>query len=324
MNTALQGICEEFVENCDIIKHTFKWDDQLMALAGSMYLSGQRQKADADTLKECERILKSRSGAFSEFRGNIKLPLLCKMAIAENPETYYSDIEAVYQALNQSKWIGSEYKLLAAMILCDHGGVKDAAYFAEKTKEIYERMKETHKWLTGDEDIPFAALLAVSGADIDALILEADRCYPILKEKFGGINANAVQALCHVLSLNKNDAEGKCRKVEAIYDGLKAEKHQLGVGQELASLGLLSMLDIDAETIVKDVIEADDYLKAQKGFGGLDMSNSVRRMYAALNVIDMYIQDGGRRQDAVIGNMLAVSVALEVCITSMLIVIMCM
>lgn len=96
MNTALQGICEEFVENCDIIKHTFKWDDQLMALAGSMYLSGQRQKADADTLKECERILKSRSGAFSEFRGNIKLPLLCKMAIAENPETYYSDIEAVY------------------------------------------------------------------------------------------------------------------------------------------------------------------------------------------------------------------------------------
>lgn len=324
MNTALQSTCEKFVENCNIIKQTFKWDDPLMALAGSMYLIGQGKKADSGALKECESILKSRSGALSEFRGNIKLPLLCKMYAAEYPEKYYLDTDAIYQELNQSRWIGSEYKLLAAMILCDHGCANDPAGYAEKTKDVYERMKQAHKWLTSDEDIPFAALLAVSEADMDSLILEADRCYPVLKEKFGGINANAVQTLCHVLSLDKNASDEKCRKVEAIFDGLKAEKHQLGVGQELACLGLLSMLDASTEDIVRNIIEADDYLKRQKGFGGLDMSSSTRRMYAALNVINMYMQNGEKPQDTAVGNMLAVSVALEVCMTSMLIVIMFM
>lgn len=324
MNTALQSICEQFVENRDVIKHAFKWDDPLMALAGSMFLIGQDQAADADALKACERILKEHAGALSEYRGNIKLPLLCKMSVAENPERYYLNTDAIYQELNKSKWIGSEYNLLAAMILCDHGGAKDAARCVETTNDIYARMKEAHKWLTADEDIPFAALLAVSGADADALILEAERCYPVLKEKFGGVNANAVQTLCHVLSLSPSSAEEKCRRVETLYDALKAAKHPLGVGQEVASLGLLAMLNMDAETIVRDIVEADDYLNTRKGFGSLDISGSVRCMYAALNVIHMYIRDGGRLSDAVVGNMLAVSVALDVCMTSMLLVIMFM
>ena len=58
-------------------------------------------------------------------------------------------------------------------------------------------MKEKHPWLTSDEDIPFAAMLAVSDLDTDSLISEMEKNYEILKQKFS--DKNAVQTLSHVL-----------------------------------------------------------------------------------------------------------------------------
>ena len=306
INTELRAVRDLLVKNKDLVKSAFKWEDDMMSLAGSTIFTGLGLTADAEQLKECERLLKEHAGALSEFRGHIKLPLLCKMAVSGSPEQYLLHVTEIYGLLNPSK-LGSSGKLLAAIILCDHG---DAQRYIEKTNDIFRLMKQAHKWLTSEEDMPYAAMLAVSGADAEKLIAEAERCYPVMKEKFGTSNAEAVQSLCHLLALNYQSAEEKCKKVAELYDALKAAKHRFGVGQELAFLGILTMLDVDTSKIVADISEIDDYLKKQKGFGNLSIGSEMRRMYAAMIVVNAYQAAGKGLQG--IDNTLAIAVSIEV------------
>lgn len=319
MNEELQRRCDLFLENRSILRETFQWDSSTMALAGSTVFTGMNRKADADTLKRCEKILVNHSSCFSELRGNLKLPLICKMSVAKDPERYFSDVNVVDQMLNSSKWLGNSHMLLASMVICDDFGAQDAQVYVDKTNEIYRCMKESHRWLTSDEDIPFAAMLAVSGMDVERLIAESERCYPILKDKFGVGSGNVVQTLSHILALGEKSADDKCVRVAKIYDLLKAEKHKIEVGQELASLGMLAVLDTDVETIVEEVIEVDNDLKPHQGFGDWDAGSSARRMYAAMIVAALHRQSGTAAQQG--ADTLAVSVAIEVCTAVMMILL---
>ena len=214
MITELKEKCDLLVKNRKTITSAFAWDSGLMSLTAATLYTSSGITADSKKLKQCEAIIKSRTSAFSEFRGNVKMPLICKMALSDTPEKYFNNVETVYKLLNKSKWIGNEYKIMAAITICDHADESEYESFVDKTNEIYSRMKQEHKWLTSDEDIPFAAMLAVSGIDVDKLIDEMELNYKILKEKFH--DSNAVQSLSHILALDEQPAEVKCAKVESI------------------------------------------------------------------------------------------------------------
>jgi len=144
-------------------------------------------------------------------------------------------------------------------------------------------MKKDHPWLTGGEDIPFAAMLAVSEGDVKALLVEMENCYKELK---GVGDMDAIQSLSHVLALNPASTSEKCNRVIKLFNTLKERKHKYGKGFELAVLGTVISQEDSIEAIADKIIEADDFLKPIKGFGSLAMGDIERRMYAALMVID--------------------------------------
>ena len=311
MIAELKEKCDLLVNNRKTITSAFTWDSGLMSLAAASLYTGSGLTVDSKKLKECEAIIKSKTNAFSEFRGNVKMPLICKMALSDDPQKYFMNVETLYKLLNKSKWIGNEYKIMAAITICDHADESEYALFVNKTNEIYSRMKQEHKWLTSDEDIPFAAMLAVSGIDVDKLIDEMELNYKILKEKFH--DSNAVQSLSHILSLDEQPAELKCAKVEAIFNELKAMKHKFGTGYELATLGTLTMLDIQEKEVATLIAEVDDYLKGQKGFGDFLLGPNERRLYAAQLVLNQYGSEDNKAEDVVLGSMLAITIAIEIC-----------
>lgn len=312
MDIGLKEKCDLLVKNRKTITDAFAWDFGLMSLAAAALYTGSGLSVDSETLKNCEAIIKTKTKTFSEFRGNVKMPLICKMSLSDNPEKYFDNVESVYKLLNKSKWIGNEYKILAAITICDYADESKYEMLVERTNDIYSRMKEEHKWLTSDEDIPFAAMLAVSGLDVDKLIDEMEVNYKILKEKFH--DNNAVQSLSHVLALDEQSAEVKCAKVESIFNELKAMKHKFGTGYELATLGSLTMLDIPEREVAGLIAEIDDYLKDQKGFGDFALGASERRLYAAQLVLNQYGAEGNKADGVVLGSMLALTIAIEVCL----------
>lgn len=311
MNTELIRRCELLVHNHRAIQNAFKWESNSMLLAGSSFYVGLNMEADTEKLKLCEDILKKRTGILSEYRGNVKMPLLCKMAMAVNPEQYFENIDLIVKQMKNIKWIDAGYKVLAAMTLHDNLEMDQMPLAVQKMIELYQGMKETHPWLTSGEDIPFAAILAVSEMDTEALLMEMENCYQQLSKYFH--DKNAVQSLSHILAINPADTDTKCRIVEKIFSLLKENKHKYAGGYELAVLGTLSMLDISTERIVTDIIEADEYLKTQKGFGNLSMGEGMRRMYAALMVMDTYMPPAACSHESLVDSVLMLVIAMEVC-----------
>lgn len=236
--------------------------------------------------------------------------MLCQMTLAEDPEQYLLKIKEIYGLMNKNSVIGSDSKLISAITLSSHTSKEESEKYIERTNNIYNQMKEKHKWLTSDSDLPFAAMLSVSDLAIDTLFVEIEKCFEILKNKF---EKNAAQSLSFVVALCKGDAEQKCKKVFEIFDGLKNAKHSFGANYELSSLGTICSLNVDSEQLVKEICEVDDYLKHQKGFGALSISNYTRRMYAALIVMTAHNSSENNIQNAVVSNILSMTLSMEIC-----------
>lgn len=271
----MENKCLKLVENYRILAagNKMEFTEMLLACAG-IYLAAGREP-DMDRVKECKKLLKSKAGIFSNFRGSDELLVRCKMALAPDPALYFESVEREYQHIKT--FFSGEQTVLAAMILAEQDG---SGSLAEKTKSIYKEMKEAHPWLTSEDDLPFAALMAVSGRDASAVYAEAEEIYALLKEKLKA-DKNTMQMLSHILAIRSGRAEEKCEKLCALAAGLKAAGHSLGRGSRLAILGILVDSGLPADTLVDRICEADDFLKQHKPFHGLfGVGRECRRMFA--------------------------------------------
>lgn len=165
MNTDLREKCDLLVENRNIIRDAIKWESDLMTLAGASFFVGMGMKADSEKLKNCNEILKDKAGLLSDYRGNVKIPLLCKMSASEDPDKYFEDINTLVSYMKDLKWIDKQYKIMAAITIKDHGQEDEYMDAVDKMVKLYKGMKENHPWLTSSEDIPFASMLAASEID---------------------------------------------------------------------------------------------------------------------------------------------------------------
>lgn len=313
MDSALKSKCDLFVNNRYVLEKAFFLGSGLMAFSSALLFDEANVCITPEVIKNCNVILEANTGVFSEFRGTVKLPLLCKMALSNKPDEYLQKVIHAHEFMKKIKWVNDQFRIMAAITICDHAEEKDYERYADRTVELYKKMKEKHSILTGDEDIPFATLLAVSNIDIDYLISNMEESYQLLKKHFH--DANAVQSLSHILSLSSVSPEIKCARVVDLFEAFKKTKHKYGTGYELSTLGVVSMLDCPADEIVQEISEVDDYLKTQKGFGGLNLDATQRRLFASQLVLNHHgfnPKCGGT--DVALGSMLALTIAIEIAI----------
>ena len=141
-------------------------------------------------------------------------------------------------------------------------------------------MKEAHPWLTSENDLPFAALMAVSGRHASAVYAEAEEIYALLQKNLHA-DRDTLQMLSHILAIRSGRAEEKCEKLCAFAGGLKEAGHSLGRGSRLAILGILADSSLPTDALVDRICEADDFLKQHKPFHGLfGVGKDCRRMFA--------------------------------------------
>ena len=264
------------VENYRILsgRNKMEFPEMVLACAGIFLAAGVTP--DMNRLAECKKLLKSKAGIFSNFRGSDELLVRCKMALSADPELYFENLEREYQRIKT--FFSGEQTVLAAMILAEQGSsVED---LAEKTKQIYKDMKEAHPWLTSENDLPFAALMAVSGRDASSVYAEAEEIYALLGKNLHA-DKDTRQMLSHILAIRSGSAAEKCEKLCALADGLKAAGHSLGRGSRLAILGILADSTLPTASLVERICETDDFLKQYKPFHGIfGVGKDCRRMFA--------------------------------------------
>lgn len=285
MTEELRKLCELFVHNRDEIKSGFGWESTYMyPLCASIYTQ-KRMDADVRRMKECKGLLKQMAGIFSNFRGISQLAVITLLSVNGQPQEQLNNALQVYDLLKK-EFFGSDYLTIAALMLSEMSEPERYQETVSRTRRIYDLMKAEHPFLTSSQDSVFAALLALSEYSDQQLLTEMERCYEALKPHF--FSSNAVQSLSHVLALAEGSAAVKCRRTMELFDSLKQQGYKYGTNEELATLGVLGLLETDIRTLAGEIMEVDDYLKIQKGFGAFGIGSKQRLMYAGILVASEY------------------------------------
>lgn len=304
MNELTRKRCEQLVDNRNKVKSVFPWDGGLIHLCCAGIYSEKGKNVDETELKRCKALLKEKVGVFSNFRSTARSPIAAMLAVSGNPEGTLDRGLEVYELLKKEFW-SSCYLPLAAMIIARMAESYQYKKIALRTRQIYNRMKAEHPFLTTAEDSALCALIALSEKSDDELIGDMESCYQLLKGNF--FSANSIQSLSHVLALYDGPAQEKCERAMTLFYKLKEAGHKYGTGYELPTLGVLAMTGADLDEIVQEMAEIDDWLSGQKGlglFGGVTAKQ--RLMYAGILAQRDYIKEGTMETAAVSGTIAAI------------------
>ena len=285
MRESLQRLCDDFIANHAVVKRQFGLESSYIYPVCANMFCARGVPARAESLAACKALLKQKTGVFSNFRGNLTAPISCMLAAGPSPEARMDQALANYTALKEHFW-GSEYLALAAFLLADMGIGQRAADKIARGKDLYDRMKKEHPFLTSGEDSVFAVLMAFSDKSDDALIADMESCYTLLKKRFS--SSNDVQAMSHVLALAAGDPAEKTARLIELFDAIHAAGGKYGRHYELATLAAVSILEADLSQIVEDMLAVDGFLSGQKGYGFFAMDRKTRMMHAAMLVSDEY------------------------------------
>ena len=284
MRESLNNKCRLFIDNRDAFKRAFPVENSYLYPSCASFFTDADRLADVDVLKSARSILRSRVNAFSNFRSTCELPLVAMLALCDDKEKRIDETVRVYGLLKEHFW-GSVYLPLASMIISGSASSEDYEEICARTRQIYDVMKKEHPMITSCEDCVPSALFAISGMSDEEIVRETETCYENLKKKFG--SGNFLQSLSHVLALSNDGvrtASDKCRDTARLYDLLKENKHRYSKSYDLASLGILAMLDRDMNETVRDLIEVSEFLKSQHGYGFWGFGEQQRLAHAAMIV----------------------------------------
>ena len=290
MDQKLNSLCDLFIRNRDIIKSEFFWESSYIYPVCAAIFMEKGRTADPERMEECKKILKDNTGIFSNFRGIVKLAMISLLAVDSEPERKMTHSMEVYDAL-KDHFFASSYLPVASMLIADTVQPSEYESIAGRTRRIYDLMKADHPFLTCSEDSIFAAMMALSDRQEAELVEEAEQCYDILHGQF--ISCNAIQSLSHVLAMVNLPADVKCRRTMDLFYGLKKRGYTYGTGYELATLGVPALLVSDSseqDKVLEEIIEVDDFLSGQKGYGLLGIGRKQRLMHSALIVTSAHME----------------------------------
>lgn len=244
----------------------------------ALNLTLRNRNADVEKINNCIDIIRNNSSIFSNFRGNNLLTTAVNLSIQNNPEESFNDIIIIYNKL-KNHFFNNQFLVLAAQIIYNYRNINDVDLIVVNTRKAYDTMKKNHLFLTGQEDICAAAVIATTSNNVEQTFIDMEECYNILKNNVF-YSGNNLQALSHILSLFEGFPQEKCNKVLLLDKILRNHSVPLK-SYSLPILGVAALTNIDYEKFATDLNSANNYLKKQHGFGSFSLGSTVRNMIIA-------------------------------------------
>ncbi len=290
MRDELLAGCKRFVRNVSITKSVFSWDNTTTSACCALIITLKKMDIDERRLSAIHSLLKRKTDLFSNFRSLAKAPMCATLYTTQDPEQM---LQSTINAYNMFKthFPSSEYLPLSAMIAVRFGRPEDHQLIANRTKTLFERIKASHPAILQAEGSALCSLLALSPRNNEELINDINECYDLMKN-ISSFSSDAKRALCHILSLYEDMPKNKVEQTISLYNELFTKKHTFGKDMELAVLGALAASGKNIYDMASEIVEVDEWLSKQPGFGVLSGISTVhRRMYAgilSLEITDYY------------------------------------
>lgn len=297
MDPKLQTLCEQFILNRDLVKKTQKMCGIYLPPVCAHLFCTRGKTVDEERLKACLKLIRKKTGVFSNFRSAMELAFACMLSLEEEPELALEKALSAYDLLKK-EFMSSQYLPLAAFLLKDE---TDMAGYIARGREIYLTMRKEHPFLTSTEDSVFAVMMAFSEKDNQTLVEEMEACYTLLKKEFR--TGNSVQTVSHVLAISGGAPAEKTGKLIELYEALRQSGLKYSKYYELPTLAALSTMPVDVRQMAMDMLDVDTWLSRQKGYGFWSLSKHTRLMHAAMIVSNAYTSNPSLDTAAVSGTL---------------------
>lgn len=281
----LQQLCETFIANRDIIKEEFYWDSQYIIPVCANVFNEKGTVVSRERLQQCKKLLEDSTGVFSEFRSNVKLPVITMLAASQDPAKRMSDTLAIFDIVKRY-FRGGSFSVLVSSMLAGMCSVAEAEQRVARGKRIHDMMKKAHPFLTDAEDSVFAALMSFSAKNDEQLFEDMEACYSLLRKITSG--SNTAQTVSHVLALYEGAPEEKCARLQALYDMLTKARRKYSRNYEMGILACLALNATDLNEVTAQVAHADNFLDGQRGYTGFGIDKKTRAMHAAMITSCLY------------------------------------
>lgn len=232
--------------------------DKRIALAVTNIYLSQDQAFDVKKHEAAVEVIKKNEGWTSPLRSYLLHVAAAFMVMKE--EAVESSLQLVNQnqkALNDAGFWKTSYTYLAALLM-------KKPEEAEQARALYEEMKKHHKFLTSNEDIPYAALLGSREGSLEERAATMNRYYRDLREQ-GFTMGNNLQWLSQIMTFDSPVYDPKIvGKVLAIHQFFKEEKIKISLTQ-YPVLGFLAVTEIDGKAL-EGIVENTRELEKNKIF----------------------------------------------------------
>ncbi|VEF46974.1 YeaA [Bacillus freudenreichii] len=260
-----------YIEVYEELRKMMKWkvtDNKILMTIASFYALNQQLFQMERYLMVAEEI-KKQAGIFSSIRSESRYITAAMLdGSFEDPEQKIPALFHAYNELIEAKFRRGIFTYIAASVLIKNSGSEpgDFGPVITKAKDIYDRMRKEHFFLTSAEDYPLAMLLASSGRD--DVIERNERFYENLN-RHGFRKGNHLQMLSHILTLDKEvNAETLLSRTIEVFDAFK----EVGLKQKTVYypvMGMLAMIppeDLDMHKVhqVYEQLNQTKHFKWQK------------------------------------------------------------
>ena len=169
---------------------------------------------------------------------------------------------------------GGAQPLLAALLLVlDAGGDMPSRETIARFKAIIDRWEEDHRFLTGIDDYPMAAMHATRDVSVEELGLAVEQIYQLLRRaKFSA--GNQLQLVSHLLVFSEQGPREAAGRFEGMAKELKNKGQRVWQGQ-YDEVALLVLSGGRVDEVSTRVIEYRERLRAVKPRPQKDVAFSI-------------------------------------------------
>ncbi len=257
---------ERYLEVFDGLRTRKRWSTDTTVLRfAALTLAASDLTDPGDRFEETARVLSKQAGGFSPLTSSIRHAVAAILIRRDlDPVSTVSRVKETLDAFKQHKLKkGGTHPLLAALLLVlDAGGGSVRFDKIARMKQIIDRWAVDHRFLTGLDDYPMAAMHAARGADPEQLGLEVEEIYKALrKAKFS--SGNQLQLISHLMMFSSFGPHLAAERFISMVAALK-QKGQRVWQSQYDEVALLVLSGAAVEEASTRVVRYRDQLRAVK------------------------------------------------------------
>lgn len=278
MRNELQEQFNLFAKNSKLLENKFFWEWDTMKRTCALLYALQNKTIDYEAIKQSYKMINSKTGFVSYLNGRLAVVIACKLSLSDSPKHQLANTIMVYNKMKKLQFSSSDYLVYAAYSIAEQAEAQEYDAVIERTRAFYDGIKKHHRFLTCEDDYIYMAAFALTDEPVEDGIARAEEIFNILKPKYSATNETQGISLSFATHRNGLQLTKRLLQISDKFEnaGLKMNKEE-----NSSIMEILTLVPLDMDEIVSNVIEGFDYFKEEKTFGGWTAEKSEILLFTA-------------------------------------------